>query len=117
MTDYNILNTLFRTAIAFTLIGALFTVPLLAAAAECSFLSTEFHAAAREAADTFDDELRLELAKNIRLPTLPQVSPAVATAVAANGPMDDIVGPMGDVVQEDRPMLSDAGNESRGNDT
>ncbi len=83
MTDYKIFNTLFRTAIALFLIGALFTVPLLAAAAECSFLSAEFHAAATEAADRFEDELRLELAKNIRLPTLPQVSSVASTAVVA----------------------------------
>ncbi len=83
MTDYNISNTLYRTAIAFILIGALFTAPLLAAAAECSFLPAEFHAAATEAADRFEDELRLELAENIRLPTLPQVGSVASTAVVA----------------------------------
>ena len=110
MTDYNIFNTLYRTAIAFILIGALFTAPLLAAAAECSFLPAEFHAAATEAADRFEDELRLELAENIRLPTLPQVSSTVATAVAAAGPIDD-------VVQKNQPMSSDIANVSRRNDT
>ena len=110
MTDYNIFNILSRTAIAFILIGALFTAPLLAAAADCSFLSAEFHAAATEAADRFEDELRLVLAENIRLPTLPQVSSMVATAVAATGRMDD-------VVQKDQPMPSDTANVSRGNDT
>ena len=110
MTDYKIFSALFRTASAFILIGALFTVPVSAATDECSFLSAKFHAAATEAADRFDDELRLELARNIRLPTLPQVSPAVAAAVAVTGPMDD-------VVQKDQPMSSDAANVSRGNDT
>ena len=76
MTDYKIFNTLYRTAIAFILIGALFTAPLLAAAAECSFLPAEFHAAATEAADRFEDELRLELAENIRLPTVHTCRPS-----------------------------------------
>ena len=104
MTDYNIFNILSRTAIAFILIGALFTAPLLAAAADCSFLSAEFHAAAMEAADRLKDEFRLELAETIRPPMAPRVNLVVAT------------GAMDDVKQEDQLTSSDAKNVSRGND-
>ena len=105
MTNYEILNTVFRTLTAFILIGASITVPLSAAATESSFLSAEFHAAATEAADRFKDELRLELAETIRPLTPQQVDSIVTT------------GQMDDVVQEDQLMSSDAANVSHGNDT
>ena len=105
MTGYKILNTVFRTTSALILIGASITVPLSAAAAENSFLSAEFHAAATQAADRFKDELRFELAETIRPLTLPQVSPVVAT------------GQIDDVVQQDQLTSSHATNVSRGKDT
>ncbi len=105
MTDYKILNTVFRTTTAFILIGASTTAPLSAAATESSFLSAEFHAAATEAADRFKDELRLELAETIRPPTALRVNLVVATR------------PMDDVVQEDQLMSSQTANASGENDT
>ncbi len=105
MTDYKILNTVFRTTTAFILIGALITVPLSAAAAESSFLSAELHAAASEAADRLKDEFRLELAETIRPPTALRVNLVVATR------------PMDDVVQEDQLTSSHTANVSRGSDT
>ena len=105
MTAYKILSTIFRTTTAFILIGASIAVPLSAAAAESSFLSAEIHAAATDAANSFKDALRLEIAETIRPPTAPQLS-----SVGANGQMDD-------VVQKDRLMSSDAADVRRGNDT
>lgn len=105
MTDYKILNTAFQMTTAFILIGASITVPLSAAAAESSFLSAEFHAAATQAADRLKDEVRLELAETIRPPMALRVSLVVAT------------GAMDDVKQEDQLMSSDAANISLGNDT
>ncbi len=105
MTDYKILNTVFRTTTAFILIGALITVPLSAAAAESSFLSAELHAAASEAADRLKDEFRLELAETIRPPTALRVNLVVAT------------GAMDNVEREDQLMSSPAANASRDNDT
>ena len=104
MTVYKILNTAFRTITAFILIGASITAPL-SAAAESSFLSTEFQAAAIEAADRFEDELRHELTETIRPPTALRVNLVVAT------------GAMDDVEQEDQLMSSDAATVSGGNDT
>ena len=105
MTDYKILNTVFRTITAFILIGASITVPLSAAANESSFLSTEFHVAAMEAADRFKDELRFELAESIR-----PLAPQQVNAVVATGQMDD-------VVQQDQLASSNAANVSLGKDT
>ena len=105
MTDYKILNTVFRTTTAFILIGASITVPLSAVAAQSSLLSAEFRAAAIEAADRLKDEFRLELAETIRPPAALRVNLVVAT------------GAMDDVKQEDQLMSSDAANISRGNDT
>ena len=65
MTAYKIFNTILRTTTAFILIGASITVPLSAAATESCFLSAEFHAAATEAADRFNEELRLEIAEAV----------------------------------------------------
>ena len=105
MTDYNIRNTVVRTATAFILIGASITVPLSAAATESSFLSEEFHAATIEAADRLKEDFRLELAETIRPPTALRVSLVVAT------------GQMDDVVQEDQLASSHAANVSLGKDT
>ncbi len=105
MTNYKILNTVFRTTTAFILIGASITVPLSAAATESSFLSAEFHGAATEAADRFKNELRLELAETIRPRTPPQVNSVVAA------------GQVEDIVQEDQLTSFHAANVSRGNDT
>ncbi len=105
MTDYKILNTVFRTTTAFILIGALITVPLSAAAAESSFLSAELHAATIEAADRLKDEFRLELAETIRPPTALRVNLVVAAE------------PMDDDVQEDQLMSSHTANASRKDDT
>ena len=105
MTGYKILNTAYWTTIAFVLIGASITVPLSAAATENFFLSAEFQAAATEATDRFNEELRLELAETIRPPTALRVNLVVAA------------GAMDDVVQEDQLMSSDTANVSRGNDT
>ena len=105
MTDYKILNTVFRTTAAFILIGASITVPLSAAAAENSFLSAEFHAAAEKVADRFKDELTLELAETIRPPTALRVNLVVATE------------PINGVVQEDQLVSSHTANASRGDDT
>ncbi len=105
MTSYKILNTVFRTATAFILIGASITVPLSAAATESSFLSADIHAAANEAADRLKDEFSLKLAETIRPPTALRVSLVVAT------------GANDDVVQEDQLTSSYAANVSSGNDT
>ena len=105
MTSYKILNTVIRTTTAFILIGTSITVPLSVAAAENSFLSAEFHAAAEKAANSFKDELRLELAETIGPPTALRVN-----LVTATGPIDD-------VVQEDQLVSSHAANASRGDDT
>ena len=105
MTDYRILNTVFRTITAFILIGASIAVPLSAAAAESPSLTAGFHAAAEKVADSFKDELRLELAETIRPPTALRVNLVVATE------------PMDDVVQEDQLVSSNTANASRGDDT
>ena len=105
MTAYKILNTVFRTTTAFVLIGASIITPNLAGAAENSFLSEDIHAAATEATDRFEDELRLELAETIRPPTAIRVNLVVAT------------GQMDDVVQNDQLVSSHAANVSRGDDT
>jgi hypothetical protein len=105
MTDYNILNTVFRTTTAFILIGALITVPLSAAVAEDSFLSAESHAAAENVADSFKDQLRLELAETIRPPTALRVNLVIAT------------GPMNDVVQKDQLVSSRTAYAPSGDDT
>ena len=105
MTDYKIVNTVIRTIIALILIGASITTPLTAAATENFFLSAEFQAAATEATDRFNEELRLEIAESIRPPTALRVNLVVAA------------GAMDDVVQEDQLMSSDTANVSRGNDT
>ncbi len=105
MTDYNIRNTVVRTATAFILIGASITVPLSAAATESSFLSAEFHAATIEAADRLKEEFSLKLAETIRPPTALRVNLVVAT------------GAVDDVVQKDQLMSSHAANASRENDT
>ena len=104
MTDYKILNTVFRTTTAFILIGASITVPLSAVATESSFLSAGFHTAATEAADRLKDEFRLELAETIRPPTAIRVSLVFAT------------GQEDSVEQEDQ-LMSAAANVSGGNDT
>ena len=105
MTSYKILNTVFRTATAFILIGASITVPLSAAATESSFLSADIHAAATEAAERFKDEFSLKLAETIRPPTALRVSLVVAT------------GANDDVEQEDQLTSSHVANVSGGNDT
>ncbi len=105
MIGYKILNTVFRTTTAFILIGASMIAPLSAFATESSFLSTEFHAAATEAADRFKDELKLEFAETVRPPSALRVNLVVAT------------GAMDDVKQQDQLTSSDAANVSRGNDT
>ena len=105
MTGYKILNTVFRTTTAFALIGASITVPNLAGATENSFLSEDIHAAATEATDRFEDELRLELAETIRPPTALRVNLVVAT------------GQIDDVAQEDKLMSSHVANQSRADDT
>ncbi len=105
MTSYKILNTVIRTTTAFILIGTSITVPLSVAAAENSFLSAEFHAAAEKAADSFKDELRLELAETIRPPSALRVNLVVAT------------GPMDDIVQEDQLVSSRTAYAPHGDDT
>ncbi len=105
MTDYKILNNVFRTITTLILIGASISVPLSAAATESSFLSAEFHAATTQAADRLKDEFRLELAETIRPPTALRVK-----LVVANGQMDD-------VKQEDQLLSSSAANVSGENDT
>ncbi len=105
MTEYKILNTVFRTTTAFILIGASITVPLSAVATENSFLSAEFHTAAAEAADRLKDEFELELAETIRPPTAIRVSLVLAT------------GQEDGVVQEDQLMSAAEANVSGGNDT
>ena len=105
MTDYKILNTVFRTTTALILIGASITAPLSAAANESSFLSVDIHAAATEAADSFKDELRLELAGTIRPPTALRVNLVIAT------------GLIDDVVEEVQLVSSHMANTSRGDDT
>ena len=105
MTDYKILNNVFRTITTLILIGASITVPLSAAAAEDSFLSVEFHGAATQAAVRFKDELRLELAETIRPPTALRVKLVIATR------------PMDDVVQEDQLVSSHTAYAPRGDDT
>ena len=104
MTDYKIINTAFRIVTAFIIIGASITVPLSAAAAENSFLSAEFHAAAEMVADRLKDELSLELAETIRPPTALRVNLVIAT------------GPIDDVVQVDQLVSSHTANASRGDD-
>ncbi len=105
MTNYKILNTVFRTTTALILIGASITVPLSAAATESSFLSAEFDAAATEAAQRLKEELNFEIAETIRPPTALRVNLVVAT------------GAMDDVEREDQLMSSPAANASRENDT
>ena len=105
MTDYKFLNTVFRTTTALILIGASITGPLSAAAAENSFLSSEFHGAAEKVADSFKDELRRELADTIRPPTALRVNLVIAT------------GPNDDVVEEDQLVSFHTANVSRGDDT
>ncbi len=105
MTAYKIFNTILRTTTAFILIGASITVPLSAAATESCFLSAEFHAAATQAADRFNEELRLEIAEAVRPPTALRVNLVVAT------------GQTDDVEQEDKLMSSHVASVSGENDT